>query len=90
MLRPEGRYTKAGAIDGPAVQLDLRTLCLKQLERHGSSQGSSADLRRLLGYIEEKRIRPLVAGVYPLSGFHRAQRDFMAKGPVGNLVVVAD
>ena len=31
ILRPEGRYTTAGAIAGPVVQLDLRTMYLKQL-----------------------------------------------------------
>ncbi|RVP29532.1 zinc-binding dehydrogenase, partial [Sinorhizobium meliloti] len=90
ILRPEGRYTTAGAIAGPVVQLDLRTMYLKQLELHGSSQGSRADFRRLVRYIEEKKIRPLVGGVYPLSEFHRAQTDFMAKNFVGKLVVVPD
>ncbi|MDX3927206.1 MAG: alcohol dehydrogenase family protein [Shinella sp.] len=90
ILRPEGRYTTAGAIGGPVVQLDLRTMYLKQLELHGSSQGSRADFCRLVGYIEEKKIRPLVGGVYPLSEFHRAQTDFMAKNFVGKLVVVPD
>lgn len=90
ILRPEGRYTTAGAIAGPVVQLDLRTMYLKQLELHGSSQGSRADFRRLVRYIEDKKIRPLVGGVYPLSEFHRAQRDFMAKNFVGKLVVVPD
>lgn len=90
ILRPEGRYTTAGAIGGPVVQLDLRTLYLKQLEMHGSSQGSRADFRRLVGYIEDRKIRPLVGGVYPLSEFHRAQTDFMAKAFVGKLVVTPD
>ncbi|ACI58675.1 NADPH:quinone reductase-like Zn-dependent oxidoreductase [Rhizobium leguminosarum] len=90
ILRPEGRYTTAGAIAGPVVQLDLRTMYLKQLELHGSSQGSRADFRRLVGYIESRKIRPLVGGVYPLSEFHRAQTDFMAKNFVGKLVVVPD
>jgi alcohol dehydrogenase len=90
ILRPEGRYTTAGAIGGPVVQLDLRTMYLKQLELHGSSQGSRADFRRLVRYIEEKKIRPLVGGVYPLSEFHQAQTDFMAKNFVGKLVVVPD
>jgi NADPH:quinone reductase-like Zn-dependent oxidoreductase len=90
ILRPEGRYTTAGAIAGPVVQLDLRTMYLKQLELHGSSQGSRADFRRLVGYIEKGQIRPLVGGVYPLSEFHRAQTDFMQKGFVGKLVVVPD
>ncbi|MCV9999599.1 alcohol dehydrogenase family protein [Pararhizobium sp. YC-54] len=90
ILRPEGRYTTAGAIAGPVVQLDLRTMYLKQLELHGSSQGSRADFRRLVRYIEERKIRPLVGGVYPLSEFHRAQADFMQKGFVGKLVIVPD
>jgi NADPH:quinone reductase-like Zn-dependent oxidoreductase len=90
ILRPEGRYTTAGAIAGPVVQLDLRTMYLKQLELHGSSQGSRADFRRLLGYIESGKIHPLVGGTYKLSEFHRAQRDFMAKNFVGKLVVIPD
>ncbi|TCU30981.1 NADPH:quinone reductase-like Zn-dependent oxidoreductase [Rhizobium azibense] len=90
ILRPEGRYTTAGAIGGPVVQLDLRTIYLKQLELHGSSQGTRADFHRLVRYIEEKKIRPLVGGVYRLSDFRRAQTDFMAKNFIGKLVVVPD
>jgi alcohol dehydrogenase len=90
ILRPEGRYTTAGAIAGPVVQLDLRTMYLKQLELHGSSQGGRADFRRLVRYIEDGKIRPLVGGVYPLSEFHRAQTDFIKKAFVGKLVVVPD
>ncbi|MBT7967546.1 MAG: zinc-binding dehydrogenase, partial [Proteobacteria bacterium] len=40
VLRPEGRYTTAGAIGGAIVQLDLRTIYLKHLAIHGSSQGT--------------------------------------------------
>jgi NADPH:quinone reductase-like Zn-dependent oxidoreductase len=90
ILRPEGRYTTAGAIAGPVVQLDLRTMYLKQLQLHGSSQGTRGDFRRIVGYIEQGKIKPLVGGVYRLSEFHRAQTDFMAKEFVGKLVVVPD
>ena len=90
ILRPEGRYTTSGAIAGPVVSLDLRTMYLKHLELHGSSQGTRAAFRRLVGYIEAGTIRPLLAGTYRLSDFHRAQTDFMAKGFIGNLVVVPD
>ena len=90
ILRPEGRYTTAGAIAGPVVQLDLRTMYLKHLELHGSSQGTRAAFRRLLGYIEEGRIRPLLERTYPLSQFHRAQTDFIDKNFIGKLVIVPD
>jgi NADPH:quinone reductase-like Zn-dependent oxidoreductase len=90
ILRPEGRYTTAGAIAGPVVQLDLRTMYLKQLQLHGSSQGTRRDFRRLVTYIEQRKIRPVVGGVYQLSDFHRAQNEFMSKNFVGKLVVVPD
>ncbi len=48
ILRAEGRYTTAGAIAGPVVQLDLRTMYLKHLALHGSSQGTRGDFRRIV------------------------------------------
>lgn len=90
VLRPEGRYTTAGAIAGPVVQLDLRTMYLKQLELHGSSQGTRTAFRRLVHYIETGRIRSLLDRTYRLSDFHHAQQDFMAKTFVGKLAVVPD
>lgn len=90
ILRPEGRYTTAGAIAGPVVQLDLRTLYLKHLEMHGSSQGTRAAFRRLVDYIERGAIKPLLERTYPLSAFKRAQTDFINKNFIGKLVVVPD
>jgi NADPH:quinone reductase-like Zn-dependent oxidoreductase len=90
ILREEGRYVTAGAIAGPVVQLDLRTLYSKHLEMHGSSQGTRAAFRRLVSYIEQGRIRPLLAATFKLSDFHRAQAEFMSKNFVGKLVVIPD
>jgi NADPH:quinone reductase-like Zn-dependent oxidoreductase len=90
ILRPEGRYTTAGAIAGPVVQLDLRTMYLKQLELHGSSQGTRTAFRRLVGYIGTGRIRPLLDRTFRLSDLHEAQRAFVAKEHIGKLVVVPD
>ena len=90
ILRPEGRYTTAGAIGGPVVELDLRRVYLKHLQIHGSSQGTRTAFRRLVHYIEQGRIRPVLAATYPLSKFHDAQKAFMAKGFVGKLVVQPD
>ncbi|MFK0692480.1 alcohol dehydrogenase family protein [Mesorhizobium sp. IMUNJ 23033] len=89
-LRPHGRYTTAGAIGGPVVQFDLRTLYIKHLELHGSSQGSRHAFDRVIHFIEQGRLRPVVAATYRLSNLHRAQEDFMRKSFVGKLVVVPD
>ncbi|AGY92196.1 Zn-dependent oxidoreductase [Spiribacter curvatus] len=90
ILRPEGRYTTAGAIAGPVVNLDLRTMYLKHLQLHGSSQGRRSDFRRLLGHIVAGRIQPLLHDTWRLSDFHAAQTAFMDKDYVGKLVVVPD
>ena len=88
LLRPEGRYATAGAIGGPLVQLDLRTVYLKHLELHGSSQGSRAAFHRLVRYIEDRKVQPLLAETYKLSELHRAQRDFVGKSFFGKLAVI--
>ncbi|MBP2381329.1 alcohol dehydrogenase family protein [Brachybacterium sacelli] len=90
ILRPEGRYSTAGAIGGPVVDLDLRTMYLKQLELHGSSQGTRTAFRRLVDYIQDGTIRPLLDRTFPLSEFHEAQSTFMGKSYIGKLVVVPD
>lgn len=90
ILRPEGRYTTAGAIGGPVVQLDLRTVYLKHLELHGSSQGTRTAFRRLVRYIESGQIRPLLDRTFRLSELHQAQRAFLEKAYIGKLVVVPD
>ena len=90
LLRPEGRYTTAGAFAGAVVQLDLRTIYLKHLEIHGSSQGTRAAFKRLLQYIESGKISPNLFATYPLSDFKRAQTDFINKNYVGKLVVMPD
>ncbi len=90
LLRPEGRYVTAGAFAGHAVELDLRTVYLKHLEIHGSSQGTRAAFASLLNYIEAGKLAPNLFATYPLSEFHRAQTEFMEKGYVGKLVVMPD
>ncbi len=90
LLRPEGRYATAGAFAGGIVEFDLRTVYLKHLEIHGSSQGTRAAFKRLHGYIESGKVKPNLFATYPLSEFHRAQTDFMNKAYVGKLVVMPD
>lgn len=86
-LRPFGRYVTAGAIAGPVVNLDLRTLYLKQLELIGSTTGTHEEFADLVGYVERGEIEPLLAGVYPLSRIREAQEYFEGKGFFGKLVL---
>jgi NADPH:quinone reductase-like Zn-dependent oxidoreductase len=83
-----GRYVTAGAITGPAVRLDLRTLYLKQLELVGSTMGTHEEFASLVGHIASGRIKPLLARTYPLSDIRQAQRFFMNKNFFGKLVLI--
>jgi len=87
VLRRRGRYAVAGAISGPIVELDLRTLYLKDLRLDGCTVFEPQVFRNLVGYIERGEIRPVVASVYALSSIVAAQEEFSAKGHTGKILL---
>lgn len=82
-----GRYTCAGAIAGPHVDLDLRNLYLRDLTFTGATVAPPGLFARLVRYIEAGEIRPLLAAEYPLENLREAQQAFMEKRHVGSIVV---
>jgi NADPH:quinone reductase-like Zn-dependent oxidoreductase len=90
VLRRGGRYAVAGAIAGPVVELDLRTLYLKDLKLLGCTVLDTEVFANLIGYIERGEIRPLVASVFPLRAIVAAQREFLAKRHTGKIVLQPD
>ena len=88
LLRTGGRIVTAGAIAGPVVQLDLRTIYLNHVELFGSTLGTRKEFNDLVRYIETDRLTPLLARTYPLEDIAQAQSDFDSKNFVGKLVIV--
>ena len=86
-LRTGGRYASAGAIAGPVVPLDLRTLYLKDLSLLGCTFQDDSIFENLVGYIERGEVRPLLAQTYALSDIAQAQADFSAKKFLGKLAL---
>lgn len=86
-LKPMGRYVASGAIAGPMVTLDVRTLYLKDLSLLGSTTQPDHILPDIISYIERGEIRPLIAETYALNDIHAAQTSFMAKKTVGKIVL---
>jgi len=87
-LKRGGRYGVAGAISGPVVELDLRTLYLKDLRLLGCTILEPEVFPNLIGYIERGEIKPLVAATYPLAQIVAAQEAFLTKRHVGKIVLV--
>ena len=88
ILERGGRYTCSGAIAGPIVRFDLRPFYLRDLTFTGSTVVPSHVLRDLVGYIERGEVRPVLAATWPLAELREAQRAFIDKRHVGNIVVV--
>ena len=81
-------YVSTGAIASPIVELDLRTIYLNELRLIGSTGFSHGEFKKIVSYIETKKIKPVVAKTYPLDNIHQAQKDFIDKKFFGKLVLV--
>jgi NADPH:quinone reductase-like Zn-dependent oxidoreductase len=88
VLKRGGRYAVAGAIAGPMVDLDVRTLYLKDLSFFGCTFQDDVIFQNLVNYVERGEIRPVVAKTYPLRDIIQAQADFMSKQYTGKLVLI--
>ena len=88
LLRRGGRYVTSGAIAGPCVELDLRTLYLKDLEMQGATVLPIGIFEKLVRTIERGEIRPLLAKQFSIYNIHEAQNDFLAKKHVGKFVIL--
>ncbi|WP_299390716.1 alcohol dehydrogenase family protein [Pelagibius sp.] len=80
-----GRYVTAGAIAGPIVELDLRTLYLRDLSFFGCTHQPANVFTDLVRYIEAGEIRPTVAQTYGLADLRAAQEAFLTKSHVGKI-----
>ncbi|HET7727150.1 MAG TPA: zinc-binding dehydrogenase [Candidatus Limnocylindrales bacterium] len=88
VLRRGGRYAASGAIGGPRVELDLRTLYLNDLTLLGCTSWADGVFENLVGYLERREIVPTVAATFPLERIAEAQAAFEAKRHVGKIVLV--
>jgi NADPH:quinone reductase-like Zn-dependent oxidoreductase len=87
VLRPQGQYATAGAIAGPIVELDLRTLYLKDLTLHGCTIPPQALFTELVKAIETGLIMPLVAATFVLEELALAQQMFLRKEHLGKIAI---
>ena len=86
-LKNGGRYVTSGAIAGPIVELDLRTLYLRDLTLLGSTFQPDHVFADLVGYIERGEIAPVVAETFELKDMRAAQDAFLEKKHVGKIAL---
>ena len=86
-LKRGGRYVTAGAIAGPIVELDVRTLYLRDLTLFGSTFQPDSIMTDIVGYIEKGQITPSIAAEFDLKDIRAAQEAFLAKTHIGKIVL---
>jgi NADPH:quinone reductase-like Zn-dependent oxidoreductase len=87
ILRAHGTYAVSGAIGGPFVELDVRTLYLKDLRLLGCTVLDTEVFPNLVARIEAGEISPLVFETFPLAKIVEAQEAFLRKRHVGKIVL---
>ena len=87
VLKPRGRYAVSGAIGGPIVELDVRTLYLKDLSFFGGTIIDPEVFPNLVKRIESGEIKPLVAQTFDLEEIKQAQETFLQKAHIGKIVL---
>lgn len=87
VLKSGGRYIASGAIAGPIVELDIRTLYLKDITLMGATYQDKICFENLIGYIEQGALKPLIAKTFPLTEIKQAQEMFLEKQFIGKIVL---
>jgi NADPH:quinone reductase-like Zn-dependent oxidoreductase len=77
----------AGAIAGPLVELDVRTLYLKDLSLFGCTVLEPEVFRNLITRIEQGTVKPIIARSFSLAEICEAQLFFLKKQHVGKIVL---
>jgi NADPH:quinone reductase-like Zn-dependent oxidoreductase len=88
LLRAGGRWVVAGALDGWAVELDVRRLYLANLALVGSTMHTPHIFDLLVGLARDGAVRPVIAATFGLDEVAEAQRQLAQRRHVGKLVVV--
>lgn len=87
VLKPLGKYAVAGAIAGPLVELDVRTLYLKDLSLFGCTVLAKNVFSNLVNRIEVEEISPVISDIFSLGEIVKAQKQFETKQHIGKLVI---
>jgi NADPH:quinone reductase-like Zn-dependent oxidoreductase len=86
-LRPEGRLVVCGAVSGAIVETDLKRIYLHHLSVIGSTMGSPAEFKHVLGLLAAGAIQPVIDRIYPLAEAREAQRRLETRGQFGKILL---
>lgn len=89
-LGRDGRLVSCGASAGAQPATDLQRIFWHHLKVFGSCLGSRDELRRVLNYITNTPMKPIIDQVYPLADAAAAQQRLAQGHHFGNILLSID
>ena len=86
-LAKEGRIVFCGATTSETASFVLRQAYLRHLTFHGSFMGGRGELLHVLQLVEDKKIKPVLDSVFPLSQARQAQEKMLSRDFFGKIVL---
>jgi len=87
VVRPGGRIVVYGATLGHTDQVELRRIFWKQLTVQGSTMGSQDDFSKMISFVTQNRVHPIVDHVMDLSEARLAFERMAKSQQFGKLVL---
>ncbi|MDM5188854.1 zinc-binding dehydrogenase [Bacillus sp. DX4.1] len=85
ILNPNGRIVNFGASSGSTIELPLRALFYQQISILGTSMGSREEFNKMIHFMEQHAIKPVIDKVYPLSETAQALNRMNQGEQFGNI-----
>jgi NADPH2:quinone reductase len=82
-----GVQVVCGRTAGPELTIQAAPFFLGHQSVHGSTMGTQPELERLVGFVDDGDLSPVVERTYPLAETDAAFRDMVDREMVGKLVV---
>lgn len=86
-LAKNGRLITCGATTGPEVKVDLRYIFMRQQSIMGSIMGTRKELLEITSLIGQRRLKPIIDSVYPLSEARQAQERVLNRENFGKIIL---
>lgn len=90
ILKKGGKLGMCGAVAGPVVDFDVRDLYLKDICIFGASYQTKSSMLELIDFVEQGKVKPLIAKKFSLKDIVTAQKAFLSKKYVGKIILTVD
>lgn len=87
LVKPGGNLVLYGGTKGKAPAISPQLIFWRQINILGSTMGSHSDFRKMIDFVEEHQIKPLVDSIFKLEDFDKALLRLRSGDHLGKIVI---